>query len=201
MLLQYADDSALIVSDKDPIKIGQQLSKNLSSCNKWLVNKLPLHMGKTVLILFGSKRKLSKWKFYTIECEGQTMKATPHVKYLGLKIDQRLDGEEMELSTIKKVNSRLKFLYRQARFLDQNIEKILCSALVLCLFDYYISSCYCGINKTTSKKLQVAQNKVIWFILNQNVMYHISEDDFKLNFLDIQIRAKQLRLNHVFNIF
>ena len=34
-------------------------------------------------------------------------------------------------------------------------------------------------------------------------MYHISEDDFKqLNcFLDIQNRAKQLRLNHVFNIF
>ena len=33
-------------------------------------------------------------------------------------------------------------------------------------------------------------------------MYHISEDDFKqLNFLNIQKRAKQLRLNHVFNIF
>ena len=33
-------------------------------------------------------------------------------------------------------------------------------------------------------------------------MYHISEDDFKqLNFLYIQNRAKQLRLNHVFNIF
>ena len=33
-------------------------------------------------------------------------------------------------------------------------------------------------------------------------MYHISEDDFKqLNVLDIQNRAKQLRLNHVFSIF
>ena len=202
-LLQYADDSALIVSDKDPIKIGQQLSKNLSSCNKWLVyNKLSLHMGKTELILFGTKRKLSKWKGYTIECEGQTINATLHVKYLGLTIDQHLDGEEMALSIIKKVNSRLKFLYRQARFLDQNIKKLLCSALVLCLFDYSISSWYCGINKTTSKKLQVAQNKVIRFILNQNIMYHISEDDFKqLNFLNIQNRAKQLRLNHVFNIF
>ena len=66
VLLQYADDSALIVSDKDPIKIGQQLSKNLISCNKWLVdNKLSLHMGETELILFGTKCKLSKWKGYT----------------------------------------------------------------------------------------------------------------------------------------
>ena len=70
VLLQYADDSALIVSDKDPIEIGQQLSKTLSSCNKWHVdNKLALHMGKAELILFGTKRKLSKWKGYTIECE------------------------------------------------------------------------------------------------------------------------------------
>ena len=106
------------------------------------------------------------------------------------------------LVPLKKVNSRLKFLYRQSRFFDQNIKKIVCSALVLCLFDYYISSWYCGISKTTNKKLLVAQNKVIRFILNQNIMYHISEDDFKqLNFLDIQNRAKQLMLNHVFNIF
>ena len=99
----------------------------------------------------------------------------------------------------------MKSLYRQARFLDQNIQKMLYSALFLCLFDYSISSWYCGINtciKTTSNKLQVAQNKVIRFILNQNIMYHISEGDFiQLNFLDFQNRTKQLRLNHVFNIF
>ena len=72
MLLQYADDSALIVSDKDPLKIGQQLSKNLGCCNKWLIdNKLSLHMGKTELILFGTKRKLKNWEGYTIECDGQ----------------------------------------------------------------------------------------------------------------------------------
>ena len=61
MLLQYADDSALIISDKDPVKIGQNLSRNLDNCNKWLVdNKLSLLMGKTELILFGTKRKLKK---------------------------------------------------------------------------------------------------------------------------------------------
>ena len=203
MLLQYADDSALLVSDKDPLKIGQQLSKNLESCNKWLIdNKLSLHMGKTELILFGTKRKLKNWQNYTIECEGQTIHATPSVKYLGLTIDQCLNGEEMGLGVIKKVNSRLKFLYRQAKFLDQNIKKILCSALVLCLFDYSISSWHAGTYKQMSKSLQIAQNKVIRFILNKDYMYHITEDDFKnLNFLNIQNRAKQLRLNHVFDIF
>lgn len=56
MLLQYADNSDLIVSDKDPSKNGQQLNKNLGCCNKWLIdNKLSLHMGKTELLLFWYK--------------------------------------------------------------------------------------------------------------------------------------------------
>ena len=79
-------------------------------------------MGKTELILFGTKRKLKNWQNYTIECEGQVIQATPSVKYLGLTIDQYLNGDEMARGIIKKVNSRLKFLYRQANFLDQNIK-------------------------------------------------------------------------------
>ena len=122
------DDSALGVSDKDPSKVGLQLSKNLSSCNKWLIdNKLSLHMGKTELILFGTKRRLKNWTGHTIECDGQTIHTTPSVKYLGLTIDQNLNGDEMALGIIKKVNSRLNFLYRQANFLDQKSKKILCS--------------------------------------------------------------------------
>ena len=72
VLLQYADDSALIVPDKDPIRIGQRTAqqKPVSQCNKWFVdNKLSLHMGKTELILF--EHKLSKWKGYTIGVKGK----------------------------------------------------------------------------------------------------------------------------------
>ena len=93
-------------------------------------------MGKTELIYFGTKRKLKNWTGYTIECDGQTIHAAPSVKYLGLTIDQYLNGDEMASGIIKKINSRLKLLYTQANFLDQNIKKILCSALVLCLFDF-----------------------------------------------------------------
>ena len=78
MLLQYADDSVLIVSDKDPLTIGQQVNKNLGCCNKWLIdNKLSLHMGKTELIVFGTKRKLKNWNVYNIECDGQKNTRSP----------------------------------------------------------------------------------------------------------------------------
>ncbi len=35
-LLLYADDSILLVSDKDPKVISETLSRNLNTCNDWL---------------------------------------------------------------------------------------------------------------------------------------------------------------------
>ena len=73
-------------------------------------------MGKTELILFGTKRKIKQFDNYSIACCGHTVTATKSVKYLGLEIDQTLSGEQMATEVIKKVNARLRFLYRQAIF-------------------------------------------------------------------------------------
>ena len=62
-LLLYADDSALIVSGEDVSVIEQTLESELESLNKWLIdNRLSPHLGKTELILFGTKRKVGKCK-------------------------------------------------------------------------------------------------------------------------------------------
>ena len=157
IMLQYADDNALMISDTCPGKIAKLLSKNLEKCNQWLIdNKLSLHMGKTELILFGTKRKIKRYDDYSITSCGQTVTATKSVKYLGLEIDNVLSGELMASDIIKKVTSRLKFLYRQANYFDQKIKKTLCSALILCLFDYLISSWYGGLSETSRTKLQRA---------------------------------------------
>lgn len=59
-LFLYADDSAILVSGKDPNIVSQILSSELDSVNKWLIdNKLSLHLGKTESILFGTKKKTS----------------------------------------------------------------------------------------------------------------------------------------------
>ena len=155
------------------------------------------------MILFGSKRKLNKYNDFSIVLsDGQTIRAKQSVIYLRLELNQYLDGEQIVLNIVKKVNSRLKFLYRQANYFNQNVKKMICSALVLCLFDYSISAWYGGISKYHAHRLQRAQNKVIRFILNKDFMYHIDHADFKsLGILNINTRAEQLRLNHVFNIF
>ena len=101
-LILYADDSAILFSHKDPSYISQVLGKELENCSKWLIdNKLSLHLGKTECILFGSKKKLSKIQNFTISCNGQEIKSTSTVKYLGSFLDSDLSGTSIvDLSLI-----------------------------------------------------------------------------------------------------
>jgi hypothetical protein len=78
----------------------------------------------------------------------------------------------------------------------------LCTALVQCHFDYCCSSWYSSISSKLKDKLQVMQNKLIRFILKLKPRSHIGSDKLsKLNMLKVDDRVKQLKLNHVFNIY
>ena len=159
-LLLYADDSAILYSNKDPQVISDKLGLELEMCSKWLVdNKLSLHMGKTECIIFGSKRKLRKINNFSVECNCHTIKAQRSVKYLGLTLDDQLTGEAIVNSIVQKVNGRLKFLYRQCNFLEEKLRKSICSALIQCHIDYACSSWYSGLNKQLKKNFRFVKTK------------------------------------------
>ena len=61
-------------------------------------------------------------------CNGTAIKQSEKVKSIGCFLDQSLSGESMALNVIDKVNSCLKFLHRQNRFLTPPLSKILCNA-------------------------------------------------------------------------
>ena len=116
-LILYADDSAFLVSGKDVNKNEEQLGNELSSLNGRLVdNRLSIHLGKTESILFGSKKRLGISLQMNVTC-GETMVAsTKSVRYLGVDLDQSLDGNYIAENISNKGNSRLKFLWRHAQF-------------------------------------------------------------------------------------
>ena len=201
-LLLYADDSALIVSDKCVNNIEKVLSEELHNISKWLVdNKLSLHLGKTESILFGSKQKINKSPKLNIKCNDTQIEAKPTVKYLGSEIDQYMSGEDMAQKALQKISSRTKFLARKSKYLDGETMKMLALALVQCHFDYACSSWYSSLTKKTQSKLQVSQNKLIRIILKLPVRTHLSYCHFKeLNWLPVAKRVVQLKLGHVHQI-
>ena len=144
-LLLYADDSALIVADKSLTVIEHRLSRELESIREWLIdNRLSLHLGKTESILFGSKRKLKNNKTIQVQCGNESLTCKSNVKYLGLILDQSLNGEITVDNVVKKSNAKIKFLYRQAKNVSQETKKLLTSALIQCHFDYACSAWYDG---------------------------------------------------------
>ena len=201
-LILYADDSAILFAHKDPNVISSKLGNVLESCSSWLVdNKLSLHLGKTECVMFGSKRKLKHVDDFKIVCNGHTIKSTQSVKYLGLNIDNTLSGETIVNNIVSKVNSRLKFLYRQARFLDFKTRKYLCSALIQCHLDYSCSSWYPNLNRCLKNKLQICQNKVVRFINGMGPRESVNNHSLAdMSLLNVESRNMQLRLNHVFKI-
>ena len=154
----YADDSALIFSDKDPNSIASHLSTQLDNCKEWMTeNRLSLHVGKTESILFGSSRKLRMAGDFQVACEGVPVKRVSCVKYLGVMLDENLSGKPHAENLIKKCGSRVSFLYRKAPLLSTKTRITLCSALIQPFLDYCCSSWYSGLTQKFKSRLDVIQ--------------------------------------------
>ena len=202
-LLLYADDSVIISSDTNPDVVARDLSLDLESCNNWLINnKLSLHVGKTELILFGSRKQLKQASNFHVSYNGYEIQPVSSLKYLVVLIDQHLSGHAMVASIIMKATGRLKFLYRHSLYFNQKLRKTLCSALLQCHLDYCCTSWFCGLSKYHQQKLQILQNKMIRYIMHLGPRDHVGQDQFEsVKLLDTLNRSRQLRLNHMFNIF
>jgi hypothetical protein len=201
-LILYADDSALMISDKDVTKIEQKLEIELKSVCDWLIdNKLSIHLGKTESILFGSSKKLKKKSKLNISCNGISIASQEEVKYLGAKIDQSMSGSVMASNLLKKAGDRMKFLYRQKHFLTRSTKRFLVSALIQCHFDYSCSWWYPCLTQNLKTRLQTMQNKMIRFVMDFTFRTHIGHKEFKdISWLPVEHRVQQIMLCHMHKI-
>ena len=53
----------------------------------------------------------------------------------------------MATDVINKINSRLRFLYRQNKFLDIPLRRLLCDKMIQPFFDYVYNAWFPNLNK------------------------------------------------------
>ena len=126
-LLLYADDSCFVFEHKHVTEIEKYFKNDFSNLCEWLPdNKLSIHFGedKTKSILFGSKRKLRKVGKLNITYQSIDIKQNFQVTYLGCILDEPMSGEPMAYKTIKKINSRLNYLFRKKHFLTTSLRSL-----------------------------------------------------------------------------
>ena len=99
----------------------------------------------------------------------------------------------MALKVISKINSRLKFLHRKNKFLTPALRRLLFNALIQAHFDYASSSVwYPNLTQTMKNKIQITQNKCVWYRLQLDKMAYISKNEFEtLNWLPAKDRFNQ----------
>ena len=90
-----------------------------------------------------------------------TLKQFSSVEYLGCLLDSVLSGEDMAIKVLTKVNGRLRFLYRQGKYLNKRLRRMLCNTIIQPHFDYASSAWYPNLSKGLKKKLRIAQNKCV----------------------------------------
>ena len=201
-----------IINIKHEWRLSLQLMTNWSltsnyrlysnACLEWLEeNRLLLHLGKTLSILFGSKKRLRTSNKLHVVCNGSNIEPDVEVTYLGVNLDQSLSGSSIVNKIVTKCNNKIKFLYRNAKSFDPQTKGMLASALVQCHFDYACSMWFSCVSSTSRKRLQIIQNKLIRFILGISTRSHIGYRELSSsNMLPVEYRVTQLKLNHMFNI-
>lgn len=201
-LLLYADDATIIVTDEKKEIIESELSREIAEVSNWFFqNKLILHLGKTEAILFGSAAKLRKCSKLEVRVGDLTITAKQEVKYLGCTLDDKLTGDSMAVQVHSKVCNRIKFLGRQAAYLDTQTLKMLAGALVQTHFDYAATFWYSGSTKRVKIKLQTAQNKLCRIILCLHPQMHLNTNHFReIGFLKVDKRVIFLKLMMVYKI-
>ena len=105
----------------------------------------------------------------------------------------------MASKVLKKINPKLKFLYRQSRYLTPAYRRLLCNALIQPHFDYGCSSWFPLLKTNLKLKLQKAQNKCIRFCLNLPPRSHTDPWHFrKITWLLVSDRVEYCISSTVF---
>ena len=87
----FADDTCLLISEITPKKLQSELNKDITSIYNWLnSNKLILNTLKLQIMIISLKLN-SLMLQLNVNCYTGSIKLATKVKYLGVKIDNKLD--------------------------------------------------------------------------------------------------------------
>ena len=159
-LFLYEDDTCLTFQNENVKEIKDELNLNFSSLCDWFIdNKLSINLGEdmTKSILFGNELNIKRAELLNIIYGNIKIKRYTKVTCLGCILDESLSGESMALHALNKIISRLRFLYRQNRFLSKPLRRLLCNAMIQPFFDYACPAWYPSLRKDLQNRLQVSQ--------------------------------------------
>ncbi len=189
----FADDSQIYKSFPTASNASQQSAKTaleqcIASIAQWMLsNRLKLNMDKTEFITFGTRQQLDKLCFDEINVCGDTIRASPNVRNLGVHLDQELKMKTHVSHVIKSAYMHLRKIRSIKKFLSKNSLKTLVNCFILSRLDYCNSLLF-GTSDETLDRLQRVQNAAARLIYGLKKNDHITQTLKELHWLPIRSR-------------
>ena len=125
-------------------------------------------MDNKLSILFSKAKGLRE---IIISFAGHSIKQHETVEYFGCQLYFKLNGEAMASKVRKKISAKLKFLYRQSKYLAPAFKRLLYNALIQQYSDYGCSSWFSLLKKKIKLKRQKAQMYLFLPIFTSAISY------------------------------
>ena len=136
-VILYADDTAIIYSDKQKEQIEKHLNDDMAIVKTWLdENKLTLNVKKTKSMLIGNKKLLNEAEHLDIRLDMDLIEQVGEFKYLGVWLDSSLKFTCHISKMSSKISSAIGVISRVSRYLPVVQRKMLYNAMVLPYFNY-----------------------------------------------------------------
>ena len=196
----FADDTNLLIIDKSIPSLEKKLNRDLKGLYSWLLaNKISLNAAKTELIFF---RKPSQMKIHLtrIKINGKKLHPTSNIKYLGIYLDEFLDGSAHCLQLQTKLQRSNGMIAKARHYLKQNPNHLL--TIYHSIFSsHMLYGCQVWGQTDTKyvKKIQTLQNNALRLIsFAESFHDHVTHIYKKLNILKLRdlITLKNLLFVH-----
>ena len=133
----YADDTTVHTASKVPntIKTKLQISSNdfKTYCKQ---NKMYVHVGKTSLMIIGSRQNTSRTESIEIYLENEIIKQVDNQKLLGVTIDQTLSWDKQVDIVALNISKRITLLKLLSKYIGKDSLNQYFNSYILPIFDY-----------------------------------------------------------------
>ena len=130
-LTNYADDNTPYVIESNIDNLVKSLENEASILHKWFhENYLVMNAGKCNLLVTKHNDNVS------VKVGNEIVKGKPHVKLLGITIDNKLDFTEHVSNVCKKVSTKLHALARISNYMSADKLRMILKAFIESQFSY-----------------------------------------------------------------
>ena len=181
----FADDTNLFLASNDPTRVGYLLNSELEKVNSWfLTNKLLINFSKTNYMIFKPRNRIIDENLINIYINNNEINRVTNVKFLGIKIDNKLTWKDHVNEISQKISSVIGIMNRLKFILPIPILNNLYNTMIL----PYLSYCNIIWGNCASyllQKLLLLQKRALRVITKSPYLAHTEILFHKLNILNI----------------